>query len=206
MLTFYYSKGSSALAAHILLVEAGADFTAVEISIPDGAHRSQDFLRKTPKGRIPVLETPEGLLTENPAILEYIAATHPKAGLVPDGDFAQAQARSLCAYLCSTVHVGFAHLKRGSRWADQDASLQDMRRVAPRNLAASATLLEQQLEMTPWAMGAQFSFCDPYLFLLQHWMATADLSLDPYPKLAAHNKAMRARPATQSVLDLYGSP
>ena len=109
MLKLYYSKGSSAIAAHILLEEVGADYDAIEVSIAKGAHRNPEFLSRNPKGRIPVLQTPDGVITENPAILEYIATTHPDAGLLPKSAFEQAQARSLAAYLCATVHVAFAH-------------------------------------------------------------------------------------------------
>ncbi|MFC6582904.1 glutathione S-transferase family protein [Sulfitobacter aestuariivivens] len=153
MLTFYFSKGSSALAAHILLIETGTAFTATEISIPNGDHRNTAFLRRNPKGRIPVLDTPDGLLTENPAILEYIAATHPEAGLLPKGPYPQARARALCAYLCATAHVAFAHLHRGARWASKEASLDDMRARVPDNLADCAAHLETDLPFSPGLWG-----------------------------------------------------
>ncbi|MFK7753017.1 MAG: hypothetical protein AB8B51_10760, partial [Sedimentitalea sp.] len=123
---------------------------------------------------------------------------------VPQGAFAQAQARALCAYLCATVHVAFAHIKRGRRWADGDDTLHDMRGVAARNLRDCAALLESQLALDPWALGKVYSFCDPYLFLLDRWLAAGDVSLADYPKLAAHHRTMQARPATQTALALHG--
>ncbi|SEV88289.1 glutathione S-transferase [Cognatiyoonia koreensis] len=200
MLKFYYSKGSSALAAHILLLEVAADFAAIEVPIGQGSHQQADFLARNPKGRIPVLETPDGVITENPAILEYIAATHPASATLPNGIFAQSEARSLCAYLCATVHVAFAHLKRAPRWADTIAAQDDMRQVAPRNLAACAAYLDQCLRLGPWAMGSSYTYCDPYLFLIGHWLAAADVSLAPYERLVAHRDAMLARPATQAAM------
>ena len=94
MLTLYYSKASSAMPAHILLEEIGAPYKAIEVPIAQGAHQKEAYLAINPKGRVPALETPQGVITENPAILEYIAATHPEAGLLPDGPYAQAQARA----------------------------------------------------------------------------------------------------------------
>ena len=204
MLRFYYSKGSSAIAAHILLEDVGAQYDAVEISIPKGEHRSADFLRRNTKGRIPVLQTPEGVITENPAILEYIAATHPDAGLLPSGAFAQAQGRSLSAYLCATVHIAFAHHKRGNRWAQKASTLKDMQGKATDNLKACADYLEAGLPLSPWAFRSGYSFCDPYLFLLDGWLRRVGTTLDEWPKLKAHSDAMRARPATQYVLTLHG--
>jgi glutathione S-transferase len=202
MLTYYFSKSSSAIAAHILLEEVGAEYQAVEVSIPDGAHRSADFLARNPKGRIPVLGTPQGHISENPAILEYIAATHPQAGMQPEGAFAQAQARSFCAYICATAHVAFAHRHRGARWATQEASYADMQQKVPQNLQECAQLLEQELALDPWVLGARYTYCDPYLFMFMGSLAVAEVDVAPYPKLRAHQEAMLERPATQRIVAL----
>lgn len=199
----HFSKGSSSLAAHILLTEVGARFKAVEVSIAARDHQSPGFLAINPKGRIPALETPQGVITENPAILEYVATMHPQADCLPQGRFALAEARSLCSYLASTVHVAFAHFRRGGRWADTPASHADMAQVAGRNLRSCAALLDQRLALSPWALDHGYSFCDPYLFLMQHWLRMTGQSLVATPRLQAHCTAMLARPATQSVLALY---
>lgn len=204
MLTLYYSKGSSALASHILLEEVRAHYRTVEISIPKGEHLSPGFLKLNPKGRVPALQTPQGLLTENPAILEYIAATHPEAGLLPQGPFAQAQARAFASYICSTAHVAFAHKQRGARWADDAASCADMKNVVPRNMRDCAEFLETHLTLAPWTMGQSYSFCDPYLFLLGRWLSVVDVPLDTYPKIATHYQAVLTRPATQAALAAQG--
>ncbi|MEP6017561.1 MAG: glutathione S-transferase family protein [Paracoccaceae bacterium] len=204
MLKLYYSKGSSALAAHILLEETNAPYETQEVSIAKGEHLTSEFSILSPKRRLPLLQTPDGLLTENPAILEYIAATHPDCGLLPSGAFAQAQARSLAAYLCSTVHVAFAHNKRGARWSDDGPAIATMQAKVPDNLTAAAHYLESQFPNGTWALGDQYSFCDPYLFLLSEWMQPFELTLASFPKLAAHHAAMRARPATQKAMAAHG--
>ena len=203
MLTYYYSRNSSALAAHILLEDAGADYTAVEVSIARGEHLSAEALRRNPKGRIPVLETPEGTITENPAILEYIADIHPAAALKPEGAFELAKARSLCAYLCATAHVAFAHRHRGARWADTEAAHKDMQSKVASNLKDYAAVLEAHLPPGPWAMGEAYSFCDPYLFLFHRWMDAAGADRSACPRLCAHDVAMKERPSVQRVLQLH---
>ena len=204
MLKLYFSRGSSALAAHILLEEAKAVYSTQEVSIPKGEHQSPAFLKLSPKGRVPVLETAEGPITENPAILEYIAARHPDANLAPSGIFEQANARSLCAYLCATTHVAFAHKQRGARWVDDADAVKAMQRRVPQNMAESAAYLEAYVMNGAWALGDTYSFCDPYLFLVGRWITACDLSLNDYPKLAAHHAAMRARPATTTALAAHG--
>ena len=105
MLTLYYAKGSSALASHILLEEVGATYAVHEVPIQKGAHKEASFLAINPKMRVPALQTPEGVITENPAILNYVAATHPEAGMLPDTAFERAQVDALNAYLCATMHM-----------------------------------------------------------------------------------------------------
>ena len=73
MLTLYYSRKSCAYAPHILLHDAGAAFDTVEIDFATGEQTKPEFLAINPKGRVPALATPHGILTENPAILLYIA-------------------------------------------------------------------------------------------------------------------------------------
>lgn len=201
MLRFYYSKNSSSLAAHILLFEVGAAFETVEVSIAEGAHLSEAFLAVNPKGRVPALGTTDGIITENPAILEYIAANHPEAGLLPVSPFAQAKARELCAYLCATAHVNFAHGFRGSRWADDEASFADMKQRVPRNMQDCAAYLETNIG--PWALGDTYSYCDPYLNQFHRWMDKAEIGYKGFPKLQAHAEAMRTRPAVQRAYELY---
>jgi len=153
---------------------------------------------------VPVLETAEGSITENPAILEYIAVSHPDANLAPSGMFEQANARSFCAYLCATIHVAFAHKQRGARWVDDADAVKAMKQYVPQNIAESATNLEADVMNGERALGETYSFCDPYLFLVGRWITACDLSLDYYPKLATHHAAMRARPATITALAVHG--
>ena len=204
MLVLYYAKGTSALASHILLEEVGADYTAQEVPLSEGAHREEAYLAINPKARVPALKTPEGTITENPAILRYVAATHPAAGMLPDTPFAQAEADALNAYLCATVHVAFAHLLRGARWTDDEEARNAMKAKVPANLAECAGLIERHYLKGPWAMGERFTHCDAYLALVPRWLSGAGVDLSPYPKLSAHWSALRDRPAVRRVLAVHG--
>src|SRR5882724_8842950 len=132
MLKLFYSPGSCAVASHITLEEAGAQYETVRLDFPAGEQRKPEYLAINPKGRVPALATDRGVLTETPAILAFVAQSFPDARLAPlDDPFAFAEAQAFNSYLCSTVHVAHAHKHRGYRWADDPAALAEMTRKVP---------------------------------------------------------------------------
>lgn len=205
MLTLWYAPGSIALAAHIALEEAGAPHAARRVDFAAAEQNGPAYRALNPKGRVPALETPQGVLTETPAILHWIAATHPEAALEPADPFARAEALSFQCYLASTVHVNHAHRRRAARWADDPAAQRAMAAKTPETMRESMALIEDRLFAGPWVMGAQYTTCDPYLFTLCGWLGAHGLDLAAFPRLAAHFEAMRARPAVARVLAVHGA-
>ena len=203
MLTLYYSRASCAYAPHILLHDAGADFTTVEIDFATGEQTSPDFLAINPKGRVPALVTPNGILTENPAILLYIAQTHPETKLAPSEPFALARAQSFNMFLASTVHVAHSHKHRGARWADDPAAQAAMTAKVTENMAMYAGMIEAHYFTGPWVLGEDYSMCDAYLALITRWLAADGVDLADFPNLQAHDALMRTRPSMQAVMGLY---
>jgi glutathione S-transferase len=197
----FYSRGACSLASHIALEEAGADYEAIRVDLRASEQTRPEFLALNPKGRVPALVTPQGVLTETPAILIYVAQTHPAARLAPLSDpFALARLQAFNSYLCSTVHPAFSHSRRGNRWADEEASLADMARKAPSVFGACFDLIEAEMLAGPWVMGETYSVADPYLFTLSGWLSELGLDIGRYRKVAAHHAAMMARPAVGAVL------
>ncbi len=167
MLKLYYAPGTCALASHIALEEAGAAYTAERLDFKSNQQTSPEYLEINPKGRVPALVTDRGVLTETPAMLAYIAQSFPQAKLAPlDDAFAFAQVQSFNSYLCSTVHIAHAHKMRGYRWATEESSFADMKRMVPKTMAACFALIERDMLKGPWVMGEQYTVCDPYLFTL----------------------------------------
>ena len=118
MLQLYYAPNTCALASHIALEEAGVVYTTVRLNFASNDQKKSSFLAINPKARVPALVTSDGVVTETPAILAYIAQTFPDADLAPIEDaYAFAQVQAFNNYLCSTVHVAHAHRMRGYRWA-----------------------------------------------------------------------------------------
>lgn len=200
MLTFYFAPDTCALASHVALREAGADFRLERIDFSTTQQQSSDYLALNPAGRVPALVTPEGVLTETPAILAYIAQSYPAARLMPEDPFAFAQAQSFNSYLCATLHVAHAHRMRGHRWADEEAAFEAMRRKVPESVGACWAHVEEHRFLGPYVMGESYSICDPYLFTLAQWMEADGVNPARFPKVAAHREMMAARETVQDSL------
>ncbi|MFC4272485.1 glutathione S-transferase [Sneathiella chungangensis] len=201
MFKLFFSPGTVALASHITLAETGADYEAIRVDFAAGEQMKPDYLAINPKGRVPSLITDQGILTETPAILLYLAQSYPEANLAPLSDvFQLARLQSFTSYLCSTVHVNHAHRRRGSRWATEETSFEDMRRKVTENMADCFALIQTEMFEGPWVMGNDYSVADPYLFTVGRWLEGDDVDIKDYPKIAEHSARMTERPAVQRAL------
>jgi len=203
MLKLFYAPGACSLAPHIVLEEIGGIHDFERVNLREGAQRAPAYLAINPKGRVPALATDQGVLTENPAILAYLAQSFPAARLAPlDDAFLFAQMQGFNLFLCSTVHVAFAHAFRPERYADGEAPAQAMRAKAPRALADAFALIERILvDGRPYVLGDSHSVADSYLLVFSRWMDTRGLgSLAAFPMTAAHLARVSDRPAVARAL------
>ena len=200
----YYTPMTCALSVHIALEESGADYETQKINFANNEQRSPEFLAINPKGRVPVLVTDQGTLTETPAMLAYIAQKFPAAKLAPLDDlFKFAEVQSVNSYLCSTVHVAHAHRVRGIRWADDEQAHESMKKKAPQNMADSCKLIEEQILKGPYIMGNDFSISDIYLNTICRWLASDNVEISDYPNLNAHFQLVSERPAVKKIIALH---
>lgn len=204
MMKLFYAPGSAALAAHIALEEVGAEYDAIKVDLVAGEQKKPEYLAINPKGRVPALVTERGVLTETPAILGYIAQIFPQAHLIPSDPFELAQVQAFNAYICATVHVAHAHGRRGYRWANEQASLDDMLNKLPETVGEAFDLIERDLLKGPWVMGEQYTICDPYLFMAALWRKGDGVPAERHPRVEDHMQRMRQRPAVASVLVHHG--
>jgi glutathione S-transferase len=201
MMKFYYAPHTCSLASHIALEEVGADYEAIRVDFKTSQQRSPDYLAMNPKGRVPMLVTARGIITETPAILAYIAQIHPASELAPLNDpFALAEVQSLTSYLCSTVHPAHSHGIRGARWADDPAAHEAMKAKVPQNMTENFTVLEDQFFRGPWVMGKTYSIVDPYLFTIAGWLKQDHVDINSFPRVADHYARMKERPAVARAL------
>jgi glutathione S-transferase len=207
MLKLFYAPGACSLAAHIALEEAGANYAAEIVDLKGGQQRSAEYLQVNPKGRVPALVTDRGILTENPAILAYIAQSFPDARLADVHDpFAFATLQAFNLYLATTVHVAFAHVSRPSRYADGEAAAATMKIKAAEMLDESFAMLDAQLaDGRPYVHGEQYSVSDPYLLVFERWFARGIVGHpDRFARVQAHRERIEARAAVRKVLEAEG--
>ena len=207
MLKLFYVPGSCARASHITLREAGAEFELRLVDFAAAEQRTEEYHEINPKGRVPVLQTDRGYLTETPAILAYIAQIYPEARLAPlDDPFEFARLQAFNNYLCATVHVAHAHGRRAERWADDEDAQAELRQKAPGRVADCFTMIENRFFAGPWVMGEAYSVADPYLFTLTQWLRFNKIDPADYPNVNEHHQRMLARPAVGAALEAESSP
>lgn len=202
MLKLYYAPGTCALASHIALEEAGANYESIRLNFKNDDQKKPDYLKINAKARVPALVTDRGVLTETPALLIYIAQSFPAARLAPlDDPFALAKVQAFNSYLCSTVHVAHAHRMRGTRWTDDAAAIESMKKKVPQTVGECFALIEREMFEGPWVMGKDYTVADGYLYTLTQWLGGDGVDIDKTPKIAEHFRRVGVRPAVLKAVE-----
>lgn len=206
-LRLYYSPGACSLAPHAALEETGAAFEPVRVDFGASEQRAAAYLAINQKGRVPALAQDDWVLTENPAILRYVARLNPAAGLWPDEPRAEAACLEWLAWSASTIHPAFAHVRRAERYATSDAGKAEVVERGREACQDLWTMIEVNLARGPWAAGDAFSVADLYLLVFWLWGRGPVLGYD-MPRLFPHwTDLMRrvcARPGVKRALDREG--
>jgi glutathione S-transferase len=202
----FYSPGACSLAPHILLHEAGARHEAQRVNLKDGEQFKPEFQAINPKGKVPALVRDDGsVLTELPAISYWIAATFPAANALPKDPEGLARAMEWMNWLSGTVHNGgMTRILRGERFVSDPAHAQSASDKGKADTAKYVDEMESRMQGKDYALGASYSFADPYLYVLTRWVERAGKKLDALPALKAFNARMEARPAVQATLKAEG--
>lgn len=206
MLELYWARGTVALAPMIALKDAGAEWRGHRIEFARDEQKGADYLAINPKARVPTLVTPQGRLTETPAILAWIAQAYPEARLAPTNAWGFARMQELTTYICAVLHVAHAHGRRGARWADDPAAWEAMKRKVPESVAECFAHIEAHALTGPYVMGEQYTVADAYLFTVARWMEGDGLAPARYPKVLAHREMMAARENVQTALAEFEAP
>lgn len=181
MLKLYCAPRTISTAVVAFLNDSGVHWEPIRVDVAGGEQTRPEYLSINPKGRVPVLATPGGLLTEAGAILEYLAETV-APGYVPADPLARARMREVMFYLASTMHVNHAHLRRGARWADSEAARADMAAKVPQTMAASAGYIESVMT-GPLLFGSEPTLADFYLYTVCTWLEGDGVEVASFPKI-----------------------
>jgi glutathione S-transferase len=209
VMRLYYSPGACSLAPHIVLEETGARFELARIDFAANQQNSPDFVRLNPKARVPVLTEGDWVLTEAPAMLRYLAARHPAAGLWPWDPREEARCVEWLGWLSSTIHASAGHVRRASRYASDPRAAEDVAATGRKTCRALWEAVEQRIGSGPFAVGERYSVADPYLLVYWLWGRSPLLGYDmagDFPNWTAHARRLARRAAVQRAFATEGLP
>jgi glutathione S-transferase len=202
MLTLYYSPGACSMASHIALEETGAPYTPQPTMIPKGEHRAPEYLKTVnSRGKVPALRTDDGVITENVAIMTYLARTFPDARLLPSDAMGAARATAHMAYLSNTLHPAFTRIARPERFANDEAAQASVKSAGRETFWGLLQEVDGLLAGKSWVMGADYTACDPYTLVFYGWGARINLPVKDLKTYTAFKDRMIERPAVRTVLE-----
>lgn len=196
----FYSPGACSLSPHIVLREAKLPFELEQVDLGSKTLASGgDYRSINPKGYVPALMLDNGeVLTEGPAIVQYVADLAPDTGLVPAaGTLQRYRVQEWLNFITSELHKNFGALfnpRAPEEWKGVVRELLDRR----------LGYVAQQLGHGPYLRGERFTVCDAYLFTMLSWCKPLKVDLSQWPVLLDYMKRVAGRPAVQEALRAEG--
>ena len=192
----YMSPGACSLSPHIVVSEAGLNVELEKVNLAEHKTASgQDYMTVNPKGYVPALRLDDGsILTEGPAIVQYLADQKPASGLIPAaGSIDRYRVQEWLNFIGTELHKNFGPLLNK---ATPDA----VKEPAKANITKRLTYLNGQLAGKQYLMGANFTVADAYAFTIISWTNFVGIDLKAYPNVAAYMARVAARPKVHEAL------
>jgi glutathione S-transferase len=196
----YYSPGACSLSPHIVASEAGISLELEKVDLASHKTESgQDFTAVNPKGYVPTLRLDDGsILTEGPAIVQYLADQKPATGLAPAaGTMERYRLQEWLTFIGTELHKSFGTLFN-------KASSDDAKQMAKANIAKRLGYLNDQLANRQFLLGGNFTVADAYAFTIVNWTNFVGIDLKPYANVGAYMARVGARPKVQETLKAEG--
>ena len=206
-LTLYYAPFTCALVPLITLNEAAAQFAVEAIALKNGQQRTPEYLRINPKGKVPALDADGELLTENPAILSFLARAFPAASLLPTEPRDAIRALSLMCWCAAGLHPPLSRINSPLKFCDLPGSEEGVIRLSAEEQLKNFNIVDALLAGRDWVFD-DWTSVDAYLFWV--WRRFGQLSgrlsgqlrtsIPPFPNYAAHGERMMKRASVQKAL------
>ena len=203
-LKLFYSPGACSLVPHIALEEAVAEFEPARVTLAQGEHLQPGYLAINPRARVPALDTGQGVITENIALLNYIADQFEAEGSVPRGNpIAAAKCNELLGWFASSVHIAFAQIWRAERFTADQSVWEAIQAGGRKVLQAQFDEIET-LCGDGWLVPGYFTAADSYAFVFFRWGRRIGMDMSAYSGWAALCGRALDRPAVQRALQREG--
>ncbi|CAI1514034.1 Glutathione S-transferase GST-6.0 [Serratia proteamaculans] len=196
----FYKAGACSLSPHIVLREAGLDFTAEKVDLAlKKTESGADYLAINPKGQVPALLLDDGsLLTEGVAIVQYLADRVPDRGLIPTaGTLSRYHAIEWLNYIATELHKGFSPLFNPK-------TPEEYKTIAREKLDKQFDYLDSVLAKQHFLLGNKFSVADAYLFTVMRWAIALQFDIKKRTQFSAYFDRVAARPAVDATLNAEG--
>lgn len=196
----YYSPGACSLSPHIVLLEAGLPHTLEKVNLKTKKTAAGgEYFAVNSKGSVPALALDDGkILTEGPAVVQYLADQRPESGLAPRaGTFERYQLMEILSYISTEVHKNFSPL------FNPEAS-EELKSAARTAIGKKFDWLTAFLAGKTFLIGNSFTVADAYLFTVLNWPALVGIDLGKWPALAAYHSRIAQRPKVQQALKEEG--
>ncbi len=197
----FYKPGACSLASHIALNEINAPFELVAVDTAAGlTNGGGDYMKINPKGYVPALQLDDdNILTEGPAILQFLADEHPSAHLIPAvGTMDRARMLEQLTFVSSELHKAFGPLFQDT---SSEAEQAKAREAVGRKFDIVETVLSDGRQTL---VDGQFTIADAYLFVVANWANFTGIDLMQWPQLAGFVARVAQRPAVQKALSAEG--
>jgi glutathione S-transferase len=197
MIQLYYFPGNANLAPHMLLEEMGIPHELVLVDRASNAHKSAEYMKMNPAGRIPTLVDGELVLFESAAICLHLCDTHPESGLAPAiASIERAHFYKWLVYLTNTVQPEMLLYFYPERLATDETAIAQVKQHAHDRIAGMFDLLEQAFiaQRGPYFLGEHFSAVDCYLLMLSRWTRMMALPARDRTHLGPYLRMLLERP------------
>jgi glutathione S-transferase len=198
---FYHSTGTCSLASHIILEELEIPYTPVEVSFRNNLN-VDELNRINPLGAVPAIETDDGkTLTQNVAVLEYLADLKPGRGLIGEpGSWERREAISWVALIAADLQKAYSPLFRLEQLTTNETSQKEIETFYKSHVLEVLTAIDVQLSGRDYAVGNQFSIADAYLFTIAGWAKWIEIDISKLKNIHRFMKLIYDRPAVQRAL------
>ncbi|WP_343563642.1 glutathione S-transferase family protein [Kiloniella sp. b19] len=202
----HYAPGLANLPIHMMLEEIGADYELVRVDNKKGEHKSEEYLKLNPLGRIPVLEDGRLAISETAAIMLHLADRHMEARLVPDFTSPErARFYQWLMYLTNTVQPDFIILNYADRYTTSADGQDAVVEAAQKRLQEHFGFIDAHLaQKGPFMMGKAFSALDFFLIMLCRFGRNLPSHPRDLPALGQFCEAVLTRPSVQRSFEQEG--
>lgn len=198
-LTFFYAPTSCSLASHIVLEEAEAPFEAHRVRLHT-AEGVDDYRRINPGGTVPALSIGGVIVSENVAILTWVAGAFPDAKLIPEDPVDAARVMSLIAWFASTVHITRRMARAPWRMTPDETTHPSLSREGRSRFFANLQKIDGLLEGRDWLVGDRMSIADAYALVFYAWGHADEHPVVDLVHYSEHVRRLVARPAVQRAM------